>query len=655
MNKIKPFFNGNKNEDFPVFRNHKDFLNKSIDSDVLKAFKEFRLSSVAQNNCSPFGQNGSPSILNSTIDDFIEIHEYIDKKRKDWLEEFRKIDEQAKERHLYIRQTMADFRDNYERAQRKFEAADGNLKKFRSRSDSGAVPNYDERCRELEDIRGECDQARILHRDNYITETNREAQASPVSVAPPPLSYHDIEQYLSYRIPEIKNRLDTNKLAPSFYCDLSEHCLKRIQRPIAYPIEFCIHLLKDSLQEEGLFRIAPAQIKQKKLMTELDLQLIDKNSRLEDFGYDAHVPASTLKQYLRGLPDCLLTNALIPDWNKIPLLSTEADRVQRIGQLINQLPKVNYDNLRYLIRFLSDVARHSSVNKMTASNLSICIGSNLYPKEQSSNFSTPNLYANSSIIVELMIIHYETLFSSNNQIDIEQENLSSYNYLIRFLSDVARHSSVNKMTASNLSICIGSNLYPKEQSSNFSTPNLYANSSIIVELMIIHYETLFSSNNQIDIEQENLSSYKFQPKTLTTSNETLFDNQSNTGLIQSSPRVNKKNRHLLTTEDSLIDKIHSKQRTVSSSSSSNSNEKTHRRNENVAIVLDCSNSASLVPQQRQRHLNNIKEPDISQSKEENKITSHDNIHSTEINSDTNSSQTSSSGVSSHHDNTKTSS
>ncbi|CAF4677306.1 unnamed protein product, partial [Rotaria socialis] len=377
-----------------------------------------------------------------------------------------------------------------------------------------------------------------------------EAQASPVSVAPPPLFYHDIEQYLSYRIPEIKNRLDTNKLAPSFYCDLSEHCLKRIQRPIAYPIESCIHLLKDSLQEEGLFRFAPAQIKQKKLMTELDLQLIDKNSRLEDFGYDAHVPASTLKQYLRGLPDCLLTNALIPDWNKIPLLSTEADRVQRIGQLINQLPKVNYDNLRYLIRFLSDVARHSSVNKMTASNLSICIGSNLYPKEQSSNFSTPNLYANSSIIVELMIIHYETLFSSNNQIDIEQENLSSY---------------------------------------------------------------------------------KFQPKTLTTSNETLFDNQSNTGLIQSS-----------ITE-------------ISSSSSSNSNEKTHRRNENVAIVLDCSNSASLVPQQRQRHLNNIKEPDISQSKEENKITSHDNIHSTEINSDTNSSQTSSSGVSSHHDNTKTSS
>ncbi|CAF4953211.1 unnamed protein product, partial [Rotaria socialis] len=81
--------------------------------------------------------------------------------------------------------------------------------------DSGAVPNYDERCRELEDIRGECDQARILHRDNYITETNRivSEEHSMTSnffvnfLMEEQSFYHDIEQYLSYRIPEIKNRL----------------------------------------------------------------------------------------------------------------------------------------------------------------------------------------------------------------------------------------------------------------------------------------------------------------------------------------------------------------------------------------------------------------------------------------------------------------
>ncbi len=129
--------------------------------------------------------------------------------------------------------------------------------------------------------------------------------------------YNDIQQYLSRRIPDIQQRLDDDKLAPAFRCDLSEHCLQRIQRPIAYPIETCIRLLQTSLKEEGLFRIAPSQGKQKKLVAELDLQMIDEKSKLKDLGYDSHVAASTLKQYLRELPDCLLTDALLPLWNEI--------------------------------------------------------------------------------------------------------------------------------------------------------------------------------------------------------------------------------------------------------------------------------------------------------------------------------------------------
>lgn len=97
----------------------------------------------------PYGKDGSTSILTSTIDDLIEIHEYIDEKRKVWLEQFRKICEQAKEKQVksfyqfyfiencilsflqaFIRQTMSDLRDNYERSQRKFDVAEANFKKF---------------------------------------------------------------------------------------------------------------------------------------------------------------------------------------------------------------------------------------------------------------------------------------------------------------------------------------------------------------------------------------------------------------------------------------------------------------------------------------------------------------------------------------------
>ncbi len=200
--------------------------------------------------------------------------------------------------------------------------------RFSTRSDRISVPNYEERYRELEDIRTECDQARTLARDTYATETYR-ISSEEHSIArdffaqflfDEQVFYNDIQKYLSNQIPKVQNRLETDRLAPSFHCDLAEHCLKRIQRPIAYPIETCIGLLKKSVREEGIFRIAPAHGKQRKLVTELDLQIIDKNSKLIDLGYDAHVAASTLKQYLRELPDCLLTDELLPQWNEVPSL-----------------------------------------------------------------------------------------------------------------------------------------------------------------------------------------------------------------------------------------------------------------------------------------------------------------------------------------------
>ena len=64
--------------------------------------------------------------------------------------------------------------------------------------------------------------------------------------------------------------------------------------------------------------MAPSHAKQKKFVSELDLYYFDKAITLNDIGYDPHVAASTLKQYLRELPDCLLTSTLFTQWNEIP-------------------------------------------------------------------------------------------------------------------------------------------------------------------------------------------------------------------------------------------------------------------------------------------------------------------------------------------------
>ncbi len=58
------------------------------------------MSDVARNYRSPYGPNGAPSILNRTIDDLIQIHDLIDSKRKECLEQFKKIIEQAKDKQV---------------------------------------------------------------------------------------------------------------------------------------------------------------------------------------------------------------------------------------------------------------------------------------------------------------------------------------------------------------------------------------------------------------------------------------------------------------------------------------------------------------------------------------------------------------------------
>ena len=92
----------------------------------------------------------------------------------------------------------------------------------------------------------------------------------------------------------------------------------------------------------------------------------------------------------------------------------------------------------------------------------------------------------------------------------------SFSYLVRFLSRVAEYSSENKMTASNLGICIGcSILYPKDQLSSTSMSSSYASASIILELMIIHHKQLFNNNSNTSSEQS-FKSFKSQPDIIPT-------------------------------------------------------------------------------------------------------------------------------------------
>jgi len=94
-------------------------------------------------------------------------------------------------------------------------------------------------------------------------------------------------------------------MKPVYGYSLEEH-LRVTNRKIALPIQLCVSaLLRLGIEEEGLFRIAGAASKSRRIKLSLDACCLTLATALEY--KDPHVIACALKSYLRELPEPLLT------------------------------------------------------------------------------------------------------------------------------------------------------------------------------------------------------------------------------------------------------------------------------------------------------------------------------------------------------------
>uniref|UniRef100_A0A6J0TB96 SH3 domain-binding protein 1 isoform X1 n=1 Tax=Pogona vitticeps TaxID=103695 RepID=A0A6J0TB96_9SAUR len=186
--------------------------------------------------------------------------------------------------------------------------------------------------------------------------------------------------------------------------------LKVSRREIALPIEACVKMLLTSgMQEEGLFRLAAGASILKKLKYSLDSGIPD------ELCADPHAVAGALKCYLRELPQPLMTFELYDDWLKAASTKEPETRLDCLRDTCSRLPKDNYNNLRYLIRFLAKLAEQQEVNKMTPSNIAIVLGPNLlWPQPTEGCQEQLDMASVSSIqvvgVVEPLIQNAEILF-----------------------------------------------------------------------------------------------------------------------------------------------------------------------------------------------------------------------------------------------------
>ncbi|XP_015605537.1 rho GTPase-activating protein 20 isoform X4 [Cephus cinctus] len=113
--------------------------------------------------------------------------------------------------------------------------------------------------------------------------------------------------------------------------------------------------------------------------------------------------AALLKDFLRSLPDPLLTSHLFPLW----MASLDAaNSVQTIKNILDRLPKANYTLLSHLICVLHHIARRSKHNLMSATNLGVCCGPSLLWSQNPCVNQSRAIPA----LTEMLIRHCEALF-----------------------------------------------------------------------------------------------------------------------------------------------------------------------------------------------------------------------------------------------------
>ncbi|GMR42919.1 hypothetical protein PMAYCL1PPCAC_13114, partial [Pristionchus mayeri] len=91
-----------------------------------------------------------------------------------------------------------------------------------------------------------------------------------------------------------------------------------------------------------------------------------------------HDVADLLKQYLRELPEPLMTSRLSKTFAAIFEHVPEEERIAALRYAIVLLPEENREALQTLLLFFNEVAGHASTNSMSADNISVCLTPSLF-------------------------------------------------------------------------------------------------------------------------------------------------------------------------------------------------------------------------------------------------------------------------------------
>ncbi|XP_057682537.1 SH3 domain-binding protein 1 [Corythoichthys intestinalis] len=337
------------------------------------------------------------------------------KVEKEVLEPLNKLSEDELPEILKNKKLFAKLNTDWNNARLRFQSSTGPQAK-----QDGLKEEEEEALRKLEAIKNQ------YSADLYHFATKEDDYASYfIRLLELQAEYHkQSHEFLDRNISELKENHNqkgppANPFRPKVFGEpLASHLLQS-KREIAAPVQECVQLLlRTGMKEEGLFRLAAAASVVKRLKTCLD----QGTANLSEFKMDPHAVAGALKCYLRELPEPLMTFELYKDWFKAASEKNHTEKLEQFRTLLTKLPRENYNNLRYLIQFLSLLSEEQAANKMTPGNIAIVLGPNLLWPQSEGETSLVDMASASSVqvvtVIEPLIQYSSVLFPEEVSFEI---------------------------------------------------------------------------------------------------------------------------------------------------------------------------------------------------------------------------------------------
>ncbi|XP_052546177.1 rho GTPase-activating protein 10 isoform X1 [Tympanuchus pallidicinctus] len=178
-------------------------------------------------------------------------------------------------------------------------------------------------------------------------------------------------------------------------------------------IKKCISAVETrGINDQGLYRVVGVSSKVQRLLSLLmDAKTCNEVDLENSVDWEVKTITSAMKQYLRSLPEPLMTYELHGEFIIPAKSGSPESRVNAVHFLVHKLPEKNKEMLDILVKHLANVSKHAKKNLMTVANLGVVFGPTLMRPQEETVAAIMDLKFQ-NIVVEILIENHEKIFKT---------------------------------------------------------------------------------------------------------------------------------------------------------------------------------------------------------------------------------------------------